>query len=125
MQYKITPAPDNSYIFCKVTGNITAIEALEINMELHSVGKKFKIKKYLIDMTQCQNVDTVFNTYQYAYKDLRNAPIDLSAQTAVLISPEDHSHDFLETVLANSGVNILYFRELEKAEKYLFGDARK
>jgi len=38
---------------------------------------------------------------------------------AVLVSPNDHSHDFMETVSHNAGLNVAFFADLEQAERHL------
>ncbi len=47
--------------------------------------------------------------------------IDKYAHVAVLVSPDDHSHDFVEVVARNSGLNVTLFRDLAAAIKHLLG----
>jgi DNA-binding response OmpR family regulator len=38
---------------------------------------------------------------------------------AMLVAEDDHSHDFVETVMSNRGYKTRLFRDLEEALKYL------
>jgi hypothetical protein len=38
---------------------------------------------------------------------------------ALLVDPEDHSHDFVETVGRNAGLNVTLFRDRDAAKQYL------
>jgi hypothetical protein len=43
----------------------------------------------------------------------------LDVRVAVLVRPEDHSHDFAETVTKNAGQDITIFRDREAAINHL------
>jgi hypothetical protein len=67
------------------------------------VGRKMGINKYLVDVTKARNTDTVLGNYEFAYTDMKKTEgIDKYARVAVLVSPEDHSHDFVEIVARNA-----------------------
>ena len=56
----------------------------------------------------------------FAYKDMQLAEgIDLNAIVATLVSPDDHSHDFIETVSRNAGLNVTLFTDLDLAKQHL------
>ena len=76
-----------------------------------------------MDLTEAKHVDTVTNTYKFAYEDMQFLPgINKNVRVAVLVSPDDHSHDFVETVARNAGQNVTLFREREAAIQYLLKD---
>ena len=45
--------------------------------------------------------------------------IDRNARVAVLRSPGDHSHDFIETVSRNAGLHVKLFTDRAKALAHL------
>jgi hypothetical protein len=47
--------------------------------------------------------------------------IDTEARVAVVIAKGDHSHDFIETVARNSGLNVKLFTEWDRAISFLYG----
>jgi hypothetical protein len=116
----ITPSEDGKYIILKHYGEINSELAMKRNLEAHALGAKLGITRHLVDVTEARNVDSPMNTYKFAYEDMRIPPgINLNASVAVLVSPEDHSHDFVETVTRNAGQNVTLFRDRESAIKYL------
>lgn len=124
MAYTISPSEDQKYIVLKHWGKLNGKLALERVIEAHILGAKLGITRYLIDLTEARNVDTVTNSYWYAYKDMQMPPeVDKNACVAMLVSPEDRSHDFVETVLRNAGHNVTLFRERELAIKHLLAES--
>ncbi len=80
------------------------------------------INRYLVDVTQAKNTDSVQDSYEFAYNDMKTAEgIDQYARVATLVSADDHSHDFIETVSRNAGLNVRIFTDPEKAKKHLTG----
>ncbi len=121
MDCNITLSPDKKYIIQKVSGEINRAKAMQFNQETHALGKEKGIDKFLVDMTKARNTDSAVNNYQFAYKDMKEMPEDVrNARIATLVSPDDHSHDFIETVSQNSGLNVKIFRDRDEAIRYLF-----
>jgi len=120
MPYSIKPSDDGKYIILKHWGDINRAQTTESNLEAHALAAELGITRHLVDVTEARHIDTALNTYKFAYEDMRLSPgINKKARVAVLVSPEDHSHDFVETVARNAGQNVILFREREAAIKYL------
>jgi hypothetical protein len=120
MSCTIEASANRKYIVQTITGEITRELAIKYNEDAHAMGKLLGIKKYLVDLRKARNVDTVSNNYNFAYKDMQeDSLIDVSARVVVVVSPDDHSHDFIETVAKNSGLDVTLFADLEKAVEYL------
>ena len=123
MTYTISPSENQAYIVLKHWGELNSELAMERVVEAHVLGAKLGIARYLVDLTEARNVDTVTKSYRYAYGDLKMPPeIDKNARVALLVSPKDLSHDFVETVLRNAGHNVTLFRERELAIKPLVAE---
>ena len=119
MRYTITPSEEGPYIEVKYFGGITREEAIKATVESHAVGKKHGINRYLVDATEATNVESVFSNYSFAYEDLVKADIDRFARVALLVRPDDTSHDFVETSSINAGYNVTLFRSRDRAVKHL------
>ena len=120
MDYTIEPSADGSFIIVKIRGDITRRAAMEMNLEAHALGKRLKINRYLVDVTEARNVDTIGQNYSFAHSDMVNVEgINRSAVIATVARPSDHSHDFIETVSRNAGLNVTIFRDLNKAKRFL------
>ena len=123
MSYIVKPSDDGKYIILKHWGVINRKITTERNLEAHKLGAELGITRHLVDLTEAKHVDTVINTYKFAYEDMRfQGGINKKARVAVLVSPEDHSHDFVETVTRNAGQNVRLFRDREAAIAHLLRD---
>ncbi|MDY0020055.1 MAG: hypothetical protein RBT47_08645 [Anaerolineae bacterium] len=119
MAYSITPSDDGKYIIMKVTGNFNRQLAMQYNLESHTLGKSLGINRYLVDLTEARNLNTTVEDYEFAYKDMKTPEIDRTAIVAVMVSPGDHSHDFIETVARNAGLNTRLFTDRDLAIRHL------
>jgi len=120
MKYTITPSTDGKYIILKVKGEINRETVLQPNLEAHALAKKLGIKRHLVDVTEAKNTDSILHSYEFAYDDMINTKgIDKNAIVAILVSPTDISHDFIETVLRNAGLHVKLFRDLNAAKLFL------
>jgi hypothetical protein len=121
----ISPSTDHSYIILKYKGDINRQDALVQIVESHALGKTLNIKRYLVDVTEATHKDSVSEDYRFTYHNMHKSDgIDNSAIIAVVTSADDHSHDFIETVSKNSGLNVRLFKDYDKAVEYLLDDHR-
>ncbi len=119
----IEPSSDRKYIILRVVGNYTRERAMTNNIEAHAMGRELGIQRYLVDMTESRNVESVLANYEFARKEMFDVPeIDKTALVALLVSPDDHSHDFVETVARNAGLRVTIFRDRARAEQHLRGE---
>ncbi len=118
--YTISLSDDESYIILKILGKQTAELAMKQNLEAHAFGDELGIGRYLVDATEAVNVDSTLENYSFAYTDMQTPTgINKAAIVALLVSPDDHSHDFIETVSRNVGLNVTIFRDRELAIHHL------
>jgi len=118
--YTISLSDDESYIILKILGKQTAELAMKQNLEAHAFGDELGIGRYLVDATEAVNVDSTLENYSFAYTDMQTPTgINKAAIVALLVSPNDHSHDFIETVSRNVGLNVTIFRDRELAIHHL------
>ena len=114
---------DGSYVILKVTGTITHDRALKYDLEAHAFGAARGISRYLMDLTECRNVDSTTGKYRFAYEDMKSPGIDRRARVALLVNPDDHSHDFIETVCQNAGLDVTLFTDRAAAVRHLRRDS--
>lgn len=120
MSCTLIPAPDGSHILMKIVGDITAHSMLGYVREINILGRTLGIHRHLVDLTECRNVSTATENYDFSSRDMRSDPdIDLRVHVVLLVSPEDHSHDFSETVARNNGLDVTLFRDREQALAHL------
>ncbi|HEY7697890.1 MAG TPA: hypothetical protein VIE88_05705, partial [Vicinamibacteria bacterium] len=119
----ITLSDDRKYIILRIVGDYTRQRAIDHTIEAHAMGRELGIKRYLVDMTESRNTETVLANYEFARQEIWDVPeIDKSALVAMVVSPSDHTHDFVETVARNAGLLVTLFRDRTLAEKHLSAD---
>jgi hypothetical protein len=120
MEYKINISADGHYIVVKVKGEMDPQKAIQYTEESHEIGRNKGIDKYLVDLTEAMNTMRVFENYEFAHEKVAPNPgINKRAKVAFLVSAADHSHDFIETVMINSGMQVKLFRRLDLALHFL------
>ena len=123
ISYKIFLSEDGKYIIAKHWGTLNSKLILERTLEAHALGEKLNITRHLMDVTEATNTEPLIDTYKFAHKDVRRTPgIRTEVRVAVLVSPDDHSHDFAETVARNAGQDVTIFRDRESAIAHLIKD---
>lgn len=120
MSYEITVDESQKFIIITTHGELTNQIAMEQNLEAHKLGSQLGINRYLVDSTDAKYNGTTLGHYQFAYEEMKDEPgIDATARVAALVNPDDHSHDFFETVARNNGMDFTLFRNREKAIRHL------
>jgi hypothetical protein len=120
MEYSITPESTGKYIVIKVKGALAQQDSMQIITEAAEVGAKLGIQQYLMDVTEAVHSWPLGQDYMFVNQDLQNQiKFDRRARTAVLVSPEDTSHDFILTVAMNAGLNLHVFRDRQEALAFL------
>jgi hypothetical protein len=120
MECSTKVSEDREYIFLKVVGDFTAKDMMKCVVESHMLGQQLGIHCYLVDVTNARNIDSAMGNYEFAYSDMKTTEgVDPLARVAGLVSPGNHSHDFVETVSANSGMDLKLFTDLAEAIDYL------
>ena len=120
MNYSIKVSDSGDYIIIDVHGDVNSEIAMKYTTESHKLGNELGIMRFLVDLRKATNVQMVGDNYHFVHQDIAKAPaIDRRAKVAFLVSKEDHSHDFVETVLRNSGHNVTLFRDIDEALSHL------
>lgn len=119
MTCTITRQPDERFITLKFVGKLTRKFIFSHTLQAHKLGTQLDVHSYLVDMTEAQNIDTVLNNYQFVHEDMRNPEIDHFARVAVLVSPNDRSHDFAVLVSQNAANPVRIFHDRTLAKQFL------
>jgi hypothetical protein len=115
MAYSVTVSDDKKYILLKVVGSISRQLSLQYNLEAHQLGRELGIDRFFLDFSECHNTDTVLRNYKYVYDDMKNPAINQEAHTVMIVGPNDHSHDFIESLFKDAGVDFTLFHERDLA----------
>ena len=119
MPHNIAVSEDGSHIVVTVTGNVTRESAILFNTDAILACTRAGLNRILVDLIDARNVENPTENYLFANRDVFTLEIDLTNRVALLVSPGDHSHDFVETVSKNAGLNVTLFRDRVEALAFL------
>ena len=119
MNYEVKVSDSGKYIIVRVNTDMTRTLADQTGLEAMHLGKKNNINLFLYDLRNSINKETVNANYIYAKQEVQKIEPDYANKIAMLVSQNDKSHDFVETVLRNAGHNVLIFHDEEKALSWL------
>ncbi len=119
MKYHVNFPNGKGYVLAKITGFVEISSLLNCLIEAHAMARQRKVNCCLMDLTDARNLLTTLENYHFAYTDMNHPGIDRRLHIAMLVNPDDHSHDFLETLARNNGRDMTIFTSLAAAERYL------
>ncbi|MEJ2382649.1 MAG: STAS/SEC14 domain-containing protein [Gammaproteobacteria bacterium] len=124
MSYTISISDSRKFLRVRIEGDTSAASAREWSAELREVSRTQGIRRLLVDVRSSRNVSTVLENYQYAYRSTRDLAWEKTVRSAILASPEDRSHDMIETFMRNACFNVRIFTDESAAIAWLEDDAR-
>lgn len=124
MSYTISISDSRKFLRVHVEGDVSAAAAREWSAELREASRAQGIQRLLVDVRSSRNVSTVLQNYQYAYRSSSDLELPKNVRSAILTSPDDRSHDMVETFMRNAGYNVRIFTDESAAIAWLEDDAR-
>lgn len=119
MNYEVKVSESGKYIIVRISTDMTRAIAEQSGLEATHLGKKHNINLFFYDLRNSVNRETVNANYIFAKQEVQKIEPDYANKIAMLVAPNDKSHDFVETVLRNAGHNVLIFHDEEKALSWL------
>ena len=123
MPYTITVSEDKKYIISKSIGGFTNEMARQQNIDGYALGLKLGIDRFLVDLIDSPYEGSAIDHYEFANtRTEEQEQYNRYSRVALLVHPDDHSHDFFETVSRNAGFDVTIFRDREAAIQHLIHD---
>ncbi len=123
MEYTIALSENHLYVEVIVVGEVDRHSAMAMNVEVHQFGRERGISHFLMDMRRARNVESITGNYRFSYNDMQHEEvINRFARVVVLVEPDDHSHDFIETLARNTGMDVTLLRDKDAALVHLLMD---
>jgi len=119
MTKEIKVSDSGKYIIVCVNEDMTRSLAESLGLEAMHLGNRKNINKYLYDLRNSRNKESVNANYIFANQDLKRLEPNPSNKIAMLTSPNDKSHDFIGTVLRNAGYDVKLFVNQSEAIAWL------
>lgn len=117
--YVISIAENRNYIIIKYLVPMSTQVALTSGPELKQLSDENNIKRFLFDMRESPNIQSVTNNYLFAYQKIQTFDFPRNSLSAFLIKPLDHSHDFITTAFENAGYSVAKFVSENEAIEWL------
>jgi isopentenyldiphosphate isomerase len=106
---EIKISDNGKYIIVQVKENMTRTLAERLGLEAVQLGNTKNITRFLYDLRDSRNTETINANYIFAKQDMKRIEPNPENMIAMLTSPDDKSHDFIETVLRNAGYTVKLF----------------
>jgi len=119
MDYKISIARNRNYIIIKYFVPMSTEVSLKSGPELIRRANENGIKRFLFDMRESRNIQSVTDNYYFANKHIQTFDFPRRSLSAFLIEPSDDSHDFITTAFKNAGFAVGKFTSETEAVKWL------
>lgn len=115
MQCDITVADDNQYACLRVRETIVPEIGKALVREMADLQQQKGILRFLLDVRGVTSRTSPVDDFQMANREVASAGFTSGTRVAVVKSPGDTSHDFIETVGLNAGQNIRLFEAMNTA----------
>ncbi|WP_305042907.1 hypothetical protein [Geoalkalibacter sp.] len=119
MDFQVSLAESQDYILIKVFKPMTTEISQRFAPEAIRLAEEHGIKKYLFDVRQAPNVQSVSKNYMFAHRELPEIKFPRASISAFLISENDKSHEFIELAFKNAGYLVKSFTEEQAALAWL------
>jgi isopentenyldiphosphate isomerase len=116
---EIKISDNGKYIIVRVKENMTRTLAERLGLEAVQLGNTKNITRFLYDLRDSRNTETINANYIFAKQDMKRIEPNPENMIAMLTSPNDRSHDFIETVLRNAGYTVKLFIDEAEAIAWL------
>jgi len=116
---EIKISDNGKYIIVQVKENMTRTLAERLGLEAVQLGNTKNITRFLYDLRDSRNTETINANYIFAKQDMKRIEPNPENMIAMLTSPNDRSHDFIETVLRNAGYTVKLFIDEAEAIAWL------
>jgi hypothetical protein len=103
MECEISPAPSGRHVRIKVLVPMTSATGSRCGNEAVRLGLAMKIDRYLFDLRDSQNVQSVVENYEFVHKEFMEFDFPKRSRSAFLVGADDKSHDFINTAFSNAG----------------------
>ena len=109
MDYHVSLTENKKHLICVVTGKFSADQAKLFAEEAGKLALETGCRRLLFDVRNARNTSDIFQNYDFAFDAGDHLIHQSDTRTAILVSPEDDSHDFMETVMSRAGYTTRVF----------------
>ena len=111
MDYDVSLPDGGRYILIKIFVPMTSEIGRRCGTDASRLGDEKKVNRYLFDLRDSPNIQSVAQNYDFAYSELADFGFSRNSLSALLVRPNDRSHDFIETAFRNAGYPVKLFTD--------------
>ncbi len=119
MDYEISISDPKAFLYIRINVPVTSDLVKTFIKDAIRKNNELELEKLLIDVRGVKNIASTWNNYNLVYRELKEMGFNRGWKIAILVSPEDSSHDFIETLAKNAGYHCKLFREENRAIEWL------
>jgi len=119
MKYELSISESGGYISIKVNQPMTTDLGRRCGVDAARLANERNITNFMFDVRKAPNLQSVTEDYIYAYKEMAHFGFSKAMRSALLVSPDDRSHDFIETAFRNAGYIVKIFTDESSAISWL------
>lgn len=120
--YSISIAESRAFLIIKYYVPMTTELAVKSGPELMHSATENDIKRFLFDMRESKNIQSVTDNYYFANQNIQTFDFPRNSLSAFLVNPSDNSHDFITIAFKNAGYEVKKFTIEEEAVQWLDAD---
>lgn len=124
VDYIIELSENQKFFRVRVKGQVTTDLARQWSVDLAERNRSLGIKGLLFDVRSANNVSSIIENYLFTYEGSVSLDMSRNIRSAILVSEEDRSHDFIEITFRNAGYNVRIFTDESVAVKWLEENTR-
>ncbi len=118
MDYTVRLGAGKAFVETRVYSPVTEDLALRSQADANKLAIRHNLKRFLVDVRDISTETDAVGDVIVA-KELPQTGLPLKARIAVLVSPNDNQHDFIETTAQNRGIMLQVFNDEDAAVAWL------
>ena len=119
ISYELNVMEDRSWMYVRVYDPVTRVLALDLLKDAVEQAKKHGAYNFLIDARGVPSMKSTIEDYDIVNYRLPELGFERRSKGAVIVDPDDRSHDFFETCTINAGYNWRIFTDADLASQWL------
>jgi hypothetical protein len=119
LEYQIALSDDGSYMRLTFLVDITNELVDRAHVEMSRLSEETGVLKHLVDSTRVRAAQSVTDMCMLIHNELSVSPLFKTFKIAIVTHPDDSSHNFIETLLVNSGATGKIFKNEDQALAWL------
>jgi hypothetical protein len=119
MSHTIHIAGSGKYLVVVIKGPFKVDQACQFSVAARDMSRTSGIKRFLFDVRAARNTSNIIENYEFAYEHTNRMQLERNVHSAILVDPNDSSHDFVEITMRNAGFYVKLFRDEQAAINWL------